>query len=93
MREPCETILSVAPDAGVSFPYKMPSFSTPAGGLSIGNQKNYVCVYFCGPELIQNIRDKHPDLDCGVGCVRIRDTQTLPLRELKVSARKALGSS
>lgn len=89
LRELCSLVMAVEPKAEVSFQYKMPSFMKADGGVSVGNQKNYVCVYFCAAHLVENIRMKHPDLNIGVGCVRIRDTQDVPLTELRKSLRLA----
>ncbi len=70
--------------------YKMPTYEKGSGWVCIGNQKKYISVYFCSAELIENIRKKHPDIDTGKGCVRIKDHQQVPLADLVSSFKKAM---
>lgn len=70
--------------------YRMPTFEKAGAWVAFANQKHYLAVYFCSAELIASIRAHHPELDCGVGCVRIRDTQHLPIYELREAFARAL---
>ena len=73
-----------------SFKYKMPTFEKDGNWVALANQKNYISVYFCSEDLISNIRKKHPELNTGKGCVRIKDNNQIPLLELKKSFTRAL---
>lgn len=77
-------------DVVESIRYKMPSFEKDGNWVALASQKNYVSVYFCSEPLIENIRGKHPAMNTGKGCVRIRATQDVPLDDLLVSFRKAM---
>ena len=70
--------------------YKMPTFEKGDNWVALANQKNYISVYFCSEELIENIKNSHPEISTGKGCVRIRDSQEIPLEELKKSFIKAM---
>ena len=73
-----------------TFRYKMPTFEKDGNWVALGNQKHYVAVYFCSADLIAEIRVKNPKINCGTGCVRIRDNQEVPLAELERAFRKAM---
>jgi len=73
-----------------SMQYRMPTFTKDGNFVALASQKHYLAVYFCADELIRGIKAKHPELNCGVGCVRIRDTQAVPLKELVASFKKAM---
>ena len=70
--------------------YKMPTYEKDPNWAAIGNQKHYISVYFCSEEIIGNIIKKHPGINTGKGCVRIKDRQDIPLSELVVSFKKAM---
>lgn len=70
--------------------YRMPTFENDKNWVSVGNQKNYISVYFCSETLIENIRAKHPHINTGKGCVRIRDNQEIPILDLVESFKKAM---
>ena len=69
--------------------YKMPTFEKQQNWVSIANQKNYISVYFCSEELIRNIKQKHPRINTGKGCVRIRDNQEVPVTDLVLSSSRS----
>lgn len=78
------------PDVKETMKYRMPTFEKGPNWVAIGNQKNHLSVYFCSESLIENIHRKHPAISTGKGCVRIKDNQELPLKELVVSFKKAM---
>lgn len=78
-----DRFMAVFEGAEESLKYKMPTFEHEGRAMSIGNQKKYLCVYFCCAELIKDIKEKHPKLSTGVGCVRIRDRDEIPFEELE----------
>jgi len=70
--------------------YPMPTYEKGPNRAAIGSQKHCISVYCCSGEIIDNIRKKHPGLRTGKGCVRIRDSQEVPTRDLAASFRKAM---
>ena len=70
--------------------YKMPAFEKNENWVSLANQKHYISIYFCDEALTAEIRRKHPELNIGKGCVRVRDTQELPMEALKRAFMKAM---
>ena len=89
----CKQFQAAAPRAKLTMLYKMPTFEYDGRWVSFGNQKHYIAVYFCSKDLIKNLVAHHPELNIGVGCVRIRDTQEVPEKELLASFLKALRQS
>jgi uncharacterized protein YdhG (YjbR/CyaY superfamily) len=93
-RKRLETIrkafLHSEPDVKESMRYKMPTFEKGQNWAAVANQKNYISVYFCSDEIIENIKRKHPGLSTGKVCVRIKDNQDIPINDLVVSFRKAM---
>ena len=85
-----EAFLNAVESIEETMRYKMPTYQKGPNWAALGNQKHYISIYFCSPELIANIKHKHPQLSTGKGCVRIRDNQALPLDELVESFKKAM---
>ena len=73
--------------------YRMPTYEKGANWAAVGSRKNYLSVYFCSEEMIRNIKRKHPGIITGKGCVRIKDHQEVPIKDLVVSFRKAMSDS
>jgi len=68
-----------------TFKYKMPTFEKDGNWVALANNKNYISVYFCSEEMISNIKKKYPNINTGKGCVRLKDTDKILLKELKKS--------
>jgi uncharacterized protein YdhG (YjbR/CyaY superfamily) len=83
-------ILDAADGLVESLRYRMPTFERNGLWVAFASRKAYLAVYFCNGALIDNVRVHHPELDCGVGCVRIRDTQHVPIYELRTAFVQAL---
>jgi len=84
------TILDSCAGVVESMRYRMPTFEKDGAWVAMASQKRYLAVYFCSAELIAGVRAHHPELDCGVGCVRIRDDQHVPIYELEQAFVRAL---
>lgn len=74
--------LGAVPGVEESMAYRMPTFRLGGHWAAMASQKRHLAVYFCSEPLIAPIRSAHPELSYGKGCVRIRDNQELPVREL-----------
>ena len=83
-------ILDSADGLVESMRYRMPTFDRNGLWVAFASQKAHLAVYFCSTALIEGVRAHHPELDCGVGCVRIRDTQHVPIYELRKAFARAL---
>ncbi len=79
------------PEAETTIRYRMPALELGERWASLGNQKHHIAVYFCDEAAMASIVAARPDLDCGKGCVRIRDTQTVPEEELVAAFRSVMG--
>lgn len=80
------------PDAKLTMRYKMPTFEWGDHWACLGNQKHHISVYFCSEEIIAPVVGNNPKLNCGKGCVRIRDTQDVPVEDLLDAFRRAMGA-
>lgn len=70
--------------------YNMPAIEKNGNWVSVASQRQYVSIYFCDEALLDPIRIKHPSLDIGKGCVRVRDRQEVPLKDLERAFRAAM---
>jgi uncharacterized protein YdhG (YjbR/CyaY superfamily) len=69
---------------------RMPTYSRGAAWVALANRKRHIAVYFCTSQAIEALRIHHPELSCGVGCVRIRDSQYVPMYALREAFLQAL---
>ncbi|MDA2918386.1 DUF1801 domain-containing protein [Desulfobacterota bacterium AH_259_B03_O07] len=70
--------------------YRMQTFEKNGNWVCLANQKNSISVYFCSEDLIKPIKEKFPKLSTGKGCVRIKDNQGVPIKELVRSFKLAM---
>ncbi len=68
-------------------------FQVEGAGIRVVDAARHIAVHFPDPELLGGIRARHPELACGVRCVRIRDTQHVPVYELRAAFARALSGS
>jgi RimJ/RimL family protein N-acetyltransferase/uncharacterized protein YdhG (YjbR/CyaY superfamily) len=85
-----ESFVKSVKGVSVTMKYKMPTFEKNGNWVCLGNQKNYISVYFRSEELIKAIKRKYPEISTGKGCVRIKDNEEVPISELVKSFRLAL---
>ena len=55
--------------------------------VRVSNSERHLSVHFPNPELLTGIRARHPELACGRTCMKIRDTQFVPVYELREAFR------
>ena len=70
--------------------YRMPTYERAGNWASLGNQKHHISVYFCSEAIIAPLKTSHPELNYGKGCIRIRDTQDVPVAALSNIFRHAM---
>lgn len=85
-----EIILNNFPEVTESMTYRMPTFEVSDNWVSVASQNNYFSIYFCQEKLILNIKKAFPDLSYGKACVRLKDKDYLPKKELERSIIAAL---
>ncbi len=78
------------PEAEVTMRYRMPALERGDQWVSLGNQKHYIAIYFCDEAAMAPLVAARPDLDCGKGCARIRDTQAVPEEALVAAFRSVM---
>ena len=67
-------------------------FEAEDGRIRVVSSARHIAVHFPQAELLSGIRIRHPELGCGVRCVRIRDNQYVPIYELREAFSRALGA-
>ena len=78
-----DLIISLYPSAEVSMKYKMPTFTIDAGWVAIANQKNYVSLYTCSAQHLEQFKQCYPTIKTGTGCINFKDKDDLPIDALK----------
>jgi hypothetical protein len=86
-------ILSLFPQAEVSLGKRMPTYRLGPNFVSWGSTKGHLALYTCSAERIAGFRARHPEVRGGLGCLRLRDSQRLPLADLGQVVRNALAPS
>ena len=93
-REVVETlhqmIMQLYPHAEVDMQYRMPTYHVDSGWVAVANQKQYVSLYTCGYHHISEFKTRHPGIKTGKGCINLRDSDHLPLEDLKAVVRHAI---
>jgi len=83
-------ILSLFPQAAVSLEHRMPTYRLGANFIAWGDMKRHLAIYTCSGERIAGFRARHPEVQGGLGCLRFRDSQRLPLADLALVVKNAL---
>ena len=78
------------PQAAVSMDYRMPTYRLGGEFVAWASQKRHLALFTCSDERIAGFRARHPAVDAGKGCLRFRDGERLPLRDLARVVRNAL---
>ena len=71
--------------------YKTPTFERGNHLACLGNQKHRISIYFCAEAIIVQVVANNPKFNCGKGCVRIRDTQEVPIEDVVDVYRRGMG--
>lgn len=83
-------ILKLFPDATVDMRYKMPTYRFGDGWVALANQKNHVSLYTCGAHHLVEFKKTHPRIKTGKGCINFRESDVLPLDDLKAVIEHAI---
>jgi len=85
-------IREVAPEATEGIEYGMPCFYR--GGkllFAMASQKNYMALYGCTENGIEQHREALGKLNCGKGCIRFQRLEQLPMGAIADILRTAVG--
>lgn len=85
-----KTIVECFPDATVDLRYKMPTYSWGEGWVAIASQKNYVSLYTCSAQHLENFKASHPNYKTGRGCINFRQRDEIPIAAVKEVIRHAI---
>lgn len=83
-------IVQLYPSAFVDLRYKMPTYNSSLGWISIGNQKNYISLYTCNNQHIEKFKLQHPSIKTGKGCINFQDKDELPLKDIEAVIHNAM---
>ena len=86
-------ILSLFPQAAVSLEQRMPTYRLGDNFIAWGSLQQHLAVYACSAERIAGYLARHPEMQAGLGCLRFRDHQRLPLADLAQVVKNALAPS
>jgi len=64
-----DLILSLYPGTRASMRYRMPTFETGSGWVSVADQKHDISLYTCAEAHIAGFKAKHPEIKTGKGCI------------------------
>lgn len=78
-----EFILSLDPQAQVLIWYRMPTYRSHKGWVSIANQAKFVSLYTDNPDHLAAYKARHPGVKTGVGSINLKVDEPLPLEDLK----------
>ena len=70
--------------------YKMPTFERQNNWVALANQKNYISLYTCAAQHLEQFKTQHPNIKTGKGCINFRDTNEIPLYDLEEVIHSAM---
>lgn len=85
-----KAVIDCFPEATVDLRYKMPTYSHGEGWVAIASQKNYVSLYTCAVEHMEDFKAMHPDYKTGRGCINFRQRDEIPVDAVKEVIRGAI---
>ena len=85
-----DVVRRVCPGAEESLKYRLPTFSSADGWISVASQKHYISLYTCSAEHIEPFKKKHPGIKTGKGCINFKDSDRLFEEDLEPLVRSAL---
>ena len=85
-----DLVNTMYPNSNPSMKYKMPTFTNGDGWVAIANQKNYISLYTCSAEHLEEFKKRHPKVKTGKGCVNIQDRDDFPVAELASVIKSAM---
>jgi len=78
-----EFILSLDPGARVLIWYRMPTYRSHKGWVSIANQPKFISLYTDSADHLAAYKTRHPKVKTGVGSINLKVDEPLPFDDLK----------
>jgi len=85
-----ELVMELYPDAAVDMSYRMPTYKAKDGWVAIANQKRYVSLYTCGAHHLADFKANNPGIKTGKGCINFRQSDELPLDDVRNVIKHAI---
>ena len=82
-------IKKAMPRATESMQHGMAAYELNGLLCGLASQKNYMALYVCEPEIVDDHREALGKLNCGKGCIRFRTAEELPLDALSKILKEA----
>jgi uncharacterized protein YdhG (YjbR/CyaY superfamily) len=82
-------IKQAVPKAAETMSYGMPNYELGRQGCAIASQKQYLGLYGCETEALDESRDDFAHLNVGKSCIRFTRLDQLPMPRLKAVLRSA----
>ena len=92
LRQLIDLIDSVYPQSVHSMKYNMPSFHNGDGWVAVANQKHYISLYTCGEHHLREFKSKHPGIKTGKGCINFKDSDTIPVDDIRSVINNAMSA-
>lgn len=86
-------ILGLYPDAEIVMSYKIPTYKAKSGWVALANQKQYVSLYTNDENYIAAFKSKHPSIKTGKACINFKESDPVPLADLKKVIKHAIEDS
>lgn len=83
-------ISELYPESSLSMWWRMPTWKSEKGWVSLANQKNYVSLYTNGARNLSEFKAAHPEIKTGTGCINFREKDTIPEEAVKQVIRHAM---
>ncbi len=83
-------IVKLYPAAVVDMSYRMPTYKIGEGWVALANQKKYISLYTCGYHHIAAFKENNPGIKTGKGCINFKDTDDLPIKDVKGVIKHAI---
>ena len=87
-----DLIAGLYPEADASMKYKMPTYTLGDGWVAAASQKHYISVYTCGAHHLEAFKARHPGIKTGKGCINFKDSDEIPMADLKTVIQSAITS-
>ncbi len=77
-------VMRLYPEATIKISYGIPIYKAKAGWVGLGFWKDGVSIYTNGPGHLAEFKARHPKVKGGKGSLNFKNTEPLPLEDLKL---------
>jgi len=83
-------IIEMYPEADLVLSYQVPTYRVGKGWVALGYWKGGVSMYTNNPRYIEDVKEKHPELNTGKASVQFKLGEELPLDDIRQVVRRAI---